>query len=238
MGTSKGMLDAARASLGLVGRPNYITRDYASRHGSDFLDVAWCDMGVTYWARKSDNRVNILPAGDRAFTPWHANDFVRLNEWHEGTVANIKKYARPGMPVLFDWGGSNNPPNVDHIGVIEEVLSDGRIQTIEANTSNRVARRVRSANVIAGFGGVIFAKPSPSTPHPYPFSSTRYIKRGWTNSTTVERIQKQANLHGAALKVDGDFGAKTEAWVYKFQKTHHLQEDGVVGPKTWAVLFN
>ncbi|MBP2704383.1 CHAP domain-containing protein [Microbispora sp. RL4-1S] len=145
------MLATARKDLGLVGRPNHITREYASRHGREYLDAAWCDMSVTYWARHSGNADAVLPAGDRAYTVAHAQDGKNLGRWYAGTVANVKAHAKPGALILFDWDGTNNIPAIDHIGVIEHVLSDGRVQTIEANTGNACKRRVRAADVIAGF---------------------------------------------------------------------------------------
>lgn len=46
---------------------------------------------------------------------------------------------------------------------------------------------------------------------------------------TIQRILK--------LKVDGLYGKVTEATVKAFQKKHGLVADGIVGAKTWAVLF-
>lgn len=145
------MLAAARKSLGLSGRPNYITRDYARRHGGGFLDAPWCNMSITYWARVSGNARAVLPNGDRAFTPWHANDGHQLGLWHSGTVENLRRYAKPGAIVFFDWGGSNSIGRIDHVGIVERNLGDGRVQTIEANTGDACKRRLRSASVIAGF---------------------------------------------------------------------------------------
>ena len=63
----------------------------------------------------------------------------------------IKKHAKPGAIVFFDWGGTDEIPKIDHVGIIEKVLDDGRVQTIEGNTDDACKRRVRSASVIAGF---------------------------------------------------------------------------------------
>lgn len=149
--TAAGMLAAARKSLGLSGRPNYVTRDYARRHGADFLDAAWCDMSITYWARVSGNTGAVLPEGDRAYTVWHAEDGKALGRWFPGTAAAIKAHAEPGAIVFFDWAGSDVIGAIDHVGIVEKVLPDGRIQTIEGNTDNACKRRIRSASVIAGF---------------------------------------------------------------------------------------
>lgn len=149
--TAAAMLAAARKSLGLVGRPNYITRDYAKRHGSEFLSAPWCAMAVTYWSRESGNASAVLPKGDRAYTVWHAEDGRNLGRWHAGTAANIKAHARPGVVVFFDWDGTDTIGRIDHVGVCEVNLGDGRMQTIEGNTGDACKRRVRASNVIAGF---------------------------------------------------------------------------------------
>jgi hypothetical protein len=149
--TAEKMLARAREDLGLSGRPNVITRWYAERNGPDFLRAPWNDMAITYWARHSDNAAAVLPNGDRAFTVWHAQDGERLGRWHAGTTANIKLHARPGALVFFDWGGTNSIGRVRHVGLVEENLGDGRLQTIEGSTADECRRRVRDASVIAGF---------------------------------------------------------------------------------------
>ncbi|WP_084265268.1 CHAP domain-containing protein [Actinomadura macra] len=151
MGTAARMLVEARKSLGMSGRPNKITREYASRHGDEFLRASWCDMAVTFWARHSGNADAVLLSGDRAYTVWHAEDFQRAGRWRKGTTAEVNR-AKPGDIVFFDWGATNSVDDIDHVGVVEKVLGGGRLQTIEANTGDACLRRVRSANVIAGYG--------------------------------------------------------------------------------------
>lgn len=145
------ILAQARRWLGLSGRPNALTRAYASRNGDEFLRAAWCDQAVSEWAHRSGNVLPVLPFGDRAWTVEHAEDGRRLGRWFPGTVANIRQHARPGCVVFFDWGGTDRIAAIDHVGVIERVLPDGRIATIEANTADAVKRRIRSAAVVAGF---------------------------------------------------------------------------------------
>ena len=52
----------------------------------------------------------------------------------------------------------------------------------------------------------------------------------------VKTLQNLLNQHGASLKVDGDFGPKTDAAVRAYQKENGLTV-GVVGPQTWGSLF-
>ncbi|HEX7232357.1 MAG TPA: peptidoglycan-binding protein [Candidatus Binatia bacterium] len=52
----------------------------------------------------------------------------------------------------------------------------------------------------------------------------------------MKRLQTALNQQGFSLIADGRFGRETEAAVTRFQRQHGLQEDGVVGPGTWAAL--
>lgn len=149
--TAARMLSEARKDLGLAGRPNKVTRAYSKRNGSEFLRAPWCDQAVSEWARRSDNASAVLPAGDRAYTVWHAEDGRRLGRWYAGTATNIRKHARPGAVIFFDWDGTDVIGRIDHVGVVEVNLGDGRVQSIEANTGDAVKRRVRGPSVIAGF---------------------------------------------------------------------------------------
>ena len=52
----------------------------------------------------------------------------------------------------------------------------------------------------------------------------------------VQRLQKELSQEGFLLNPDGRFGPETEAAVKRFQREHGLNDDGVVGPLTWAAL--
>lgn len=61
-------------------------------------------------------------------------------------------------------------------------------------------------------------------------AARRTVRRG-DNGELVKHVQRTVGA-----KVDGDFGARTEAAVRDFQRLHGLVPDGIVGPKTWAVF--
>ncbi|TDC53208.1 CHAP domain-containing protein [Actinomadura sp. KC345] len=231
--SAAGMIAEARKSLGMSGRPNKITKEYASRHGDEFLSAAWCDMAVTYWARHSGNASAVLPGGDRAYTPWHAEDFQKIGRWHNGTTANVTE-AKPGDIVFFDWGSSNSIGAIDHVGVVEKVLGGGRLQTIEANTDNACKRRVRGSGVIAGYGRPAYGGGNWTEDM---VKKLPELNKG-DSGEHVESLQGllQARSH-PEVSMTGRFDDATEAAVKAVQRWGGVTDDGVVGPKTWPVLL-
>jgi hypothetical protein len=231
--TAAGMIAEARKSLALSGRPNPITREYASRHGDEFLRAAWCDQAITYWARHSGNAGAVLPGGDRAYTVWHAQDFQKAGRWHSGTTASVDQ-AKPGDIVFFDWGATNSVGAIDHVGLVEVVLGGGRLQTIEANTSDAVSRRVRDASVIAGYGRPAYGGGNWKEDM---VKKLPELSKGDTGEH-VESLQGLllARSH-PEVSMTGKFDSKTEAAVRAVQRWGGVDDDGVVGPKTWPVLL-
>ena len=53
----------------------------------------------------------------------------------------------------------------------------------------------------------------------------------------VKELQTKLNRQGFSLDVDGLFGYDLEDAVKQFQAQHGLDDDGIVGPCTWAALF-
>ncbi|MFE3452368.1 CHAP domain-containing protein [Nonomuraea sp. NPDC059194] len=243
------MLAAARKSLGLSGRPNYITRDYAKRHGGAFLDAPWCAMSVTYWARLSGNGKAVLPDGDRAYTVWFAEDGRDMGRWHAGTTANIKAHCKPGAVVFMDWDGTDSISRIDHVGIVEKVLPDGRVQTIEGNTGDACKRRVRSASVIAGFWNPPYTGSPPSKPAPKPkpepnptevlvkqLPTLREGDKGWHVKTMHYLLAARDYAIDDSVD-DTTFTAYHEQGIRGIQDAAGIKVDGVCGPQTWAALL-
>ncbi|MGW1739015.1 CHAP domain-containing protein [Nocardia sp. NPDC001965] len=90
---------------------------------------------------------------------WTDFDYVPA-VWNDAAAMGLQKstaQAQPGDLIVFDWEGDGTP---DHIGVVESV-SGGKINTIEGNSSDSVARRsygMNSGNVV----GVINPPPTGS----------------------------------------------------------------------------
>ncbi|MEU4225790.1 CHAP domain-containing protein [Nonomuraea sp. NPDC026600] len=249
--TAAKMLVEARNDLGMTGRPNRITRAYSSRNGDVFLEAPWCDQGVTEWGRRSSNAAAVLPRGDRAFTVWHAEDGKTLGLWFAGTAANIKAHAEPGALVFFDWDGTDNIARIDHIGIVERNLGDGRIQSIEANTGDAVKRRVRGSSVIAGFWVPLYAGGSATPARPTPAAAKNptevlvnklpLIKPG-AKGKHCGTIFYLLKARGYAKLLDPKvidpfvYSPPIVAEVRKLQGAKGLKKDGEVGDATWPVL--
>jgi hypothetical protein len=86
------------------------------------------------------------------------------------------------------------------------------------------------AKLLAGAIPPVTMIPSaePSGPHATPGRST--LRRGAV-SDLVKLLQR-----ALGLAETGHFDARTEAKVREFQREHQLVPDGIVGPKSWAIL--
>lgn len=258
--TATRMLAEARRDLGLAGRPNRITRSYAERHGGAFLRAPWCNQAVTEWARRSGNAAAVLPAGDRAYTVWHAEDGEQLNRWYAGTAENIRKHARPGAIVFFDWGGSDRIGYIDHVGIVEKNLGDGRVQTIEGNTADACKRRVRSASVIAGFWNpdysigidemdgtaakqrkkeaeaavkIVLVDGVPQWP-----GRTLKLTSPMMSGADVRLWQEKLAKRGWTIEVDGKYGKESRAVARGYRKATGLRAGDVVDRATWEMTWS
>lgn len=240
--TAAAVLNEAHKHIGVSGRPNTFTRWYARRNGVAFLTAPWCNMFVSWTAVAAGAAKAVLLKGDRAYTVWHAQDFQDAGQWRSGTAGNIAAFAHPGAVVFFDWGGSNALSRIDHVGYVVKNLGDGRVVTLEGNTGDAVKLHVRGPDVIAGFGTPKYDVVKPlviKSVSRYPYKPGTFMRKGWQDSSGVRMVQRRATALGyrPVLKVDGDFGTKTENAVTWIQRKLKLTVDGVVGPKTWGAMF-
>jgi hypothetical protein len=232
------MIRQAERSLGIAGRPNLITRWYASRNGAGFAAGAWCNQSVTYWANHSGNGATVCFNRDYAYTVWHAQRFRNEGQWHVD-VAGISR----GDIVFFDWDGSNRIGAIDHIGVVTGVRGHV-VYTIEGNTSDACRRRARYASTIVGYGRPAYAG-APAAAHAAAGSNVAdtappgipVLKQG-SAGVLVKQLQRCLNkVQPSGLTADGGYGPKTAGAVKTFQhKVGGLLVDGEYGPKTAGKL--
>lgn len=62
------------------------------------------------------------------------------------------------------------------------------------------------------------------------------ILRSGSRGADVRDLQINLKRHTPALRVDGDFGPRTEAALRAFQEVHDLEATATCGPRTWAAL--
>ena len=127
-----------------------------------------------------------------------------------------------------------------HIGLVVEVLSNGKIKSIEGNTSSgnsgsqdnggMVALRTRSASQIVGYGRPAYS----DSPKPKEHRPT--IKEGDRGQDVKDLQDELRNKYKYGCRNDGYFDSLTAQCVQHYQATHALEIDGVVGKNTWQSL--
>ncbi|SEN87519.1 CHAP domain-containing protein [Nonomuraea pusilla] len=234
------MLSACRKHIGYQERPDGWTRFgqwYADRHGNQaFARAPWCAAGLSYVAATLGLGKVV---GEFAYTPSWAAWFRDNGRWHQSPKA--------GDLVFFDWQGTKNIPAIDHVGIVEAVLRDGRVVTIEFNTANACMRRVRSRATIAGFGRPAYpdvpvkpSKPKPVNPTEVAVKKLPTLKRGdkgWHVKTLTYLLMARDFAIDVEAIDDTTFTAYHEQGVKGIQAAAGIKTDGVVGPQTWAALL-
>lgn len=101
---------------------------------------AWCAMYLSYCAAMTGNDAAVGRfASTRAWADW----WFTKGQW--GTTPKV------GAIIFYDWEGGRLRGGIDHVGIVEAVNSDGSVTTIEGNTNDICARRVRRAFIV-GYG--------------------------------------------------------------------------------------
>ncbi|MGW2742385.1 CHAP domain-containing protein [Streptomyces sp. NPDC001450] len=152
----EGMVKAVERWIG-TGEPNEIQSWYRARNGAAYVgNWPWCDATITRAAVESGEYDAVCFGTDYAYTVAHAQRFKEAGQWHAGA-----KGIRRGDVVFFDWGGTNEIARIDHVGIVTGV-SGSNVFTVEGNTADVCARRVRTEASIAGYGRPKY-KPEPTT---------------------------------------------------------------------------
>lgn len=184
MGTSKQLLDWARAQIGTVGGSKYWQQVY----GWSGNGLPWCAVFDSAALKATGTSCAYFPSK----VAFDRRDIAEIGS------AWVDRYSlQAGDMVSFDWGADGGG---DHVGIIEEVLGGGAYQTIEGNVSDSVGRRTRYvANIIGGI------RPRYSGEAPKP--SKLYVD-GVFGVRTVSALQLALQSHGyyVGYLVDGKWG--------------------------------
>jgi hypothetical protein len=125
MTTAAQVVSVARSQLGYKEGRNNDTK-YGRWYGLNHNP--WCAMFVSWVAAKA-GATKIIPK--HAYTPAGAQWFKNRGQW----------YSKPrvGDIVYFDFP-NDGVGRISHVGIVESVLSDGSIITIEGNTNGAGSR--------------------------------------------------------------------------------------------------
>ena len=239
--TAKSVMDKAISTLGIKESPPYsnnviFNTDYYGHevYGSDW---PWCAVWVWDIFRMA-GASKLFYNGDKTagccqILRWGRNNGLEIN----------KNDGRYGDIILFDWDNTGYN-DADHVGLIIGKNSDGSYTTIEGNTSvgndsdgGEVMERIRYKSTIRAI-----IRPKYSDPGDYPVSGNyipydRFPVLQMGNDNEVWNKIAQAGVGLMFTDADGGFGTKTNHWVCDFQRKHNLDDDGIVGPKTWKAIF-
>ena len=135
-GGAQGVIAAARGELGVTEQPpgsneSPRIREYRAASGSP-PPGPWCAYFVSWAARQAG-----MPLGTNGEGFGSVDG---LYSWAQG-AGRTTQNPQPGDLIVWD----------EHIGIVEGILPDGRIQTIEGNSSNMVARRTHTRDGVVGF---------------------------------------------------------------------------------------
>jgi hypothetical protein len=231
--TADDVLQVARAQLGITEDPPGSNRVfYNDWYWGEDAAEPWCAAEVSwvFWTAGLP-----LPAStDKGFASCRAGAawFQRQDRWAGGGAI-----PQPGWLVFFDWGAG-----IHHIGIVEHAVGVRDLYSLEGNTDERggrtggkVMRHHRTTTLIAGYGIPDLAANEP-VEQPKPDSARPVLRRGMRGPAVRWWQANLNNSAGGRLHANGEFGRQTHNATVRFQRYTHLAADGIVGPKTWAMM--
>jgi hypothetical protein len=142
-GGGERVLSAAESQVGQSEQPpgsneSPAIAEYRSATAGAEPGAPWCAYFVSWAARQAGEPIG--PGGQGL------GSVSEIWSWAQSTGRAIPNGAgvtpRPGDLIVF---------GDQHVGIVREVLPDGRIATVEGNYDNRVAANVRSAGEATGY---------------------------------------------------------------------------------------
>jgi hypothetical protein len=142
-GSGERVLSAAESQVGQSEQPSGSNEspaiaEYRSATAGAEPGAPWCAYFVSWAARQAGEPIG--PGGQGL------GSVSAIWSWAQSTGRAIPNgpgvVPRPGDLILF---------GDQHVGIVREVLPDGRVATVEGNYDNRVAANVRSAGEATGY---------------------------------------------------------------------------------------
>lgn len=239
------LIKIAEAELGTCepsGDDKYI-KYYNNLTGAKFATtVAWCAIFVTYCKAVAGIGTDIIP---------HFASCDVGKQWFEkkSQYKPAKAYGGTYTPTKGDiifFSSKYTQKDSTHVGIVTNT-SGTKVNTIEGNTSDKVARRSYdlSSKSIIGYGvpaynGSTITTSATTTMGGNIVNIKLPILKSGTKNGYVKTLQQLLLADGYDLGsygVDGNFGSKTLSAVKSYQTANKLTPDGIVGEKTWASIL-
>ncbi len=244
--------EAARGSIYVWGaqgrRGSQITEDLIRKMETSTTNA---NRAIAYWNKSKQSHdpamIGMFDCSGLIGACLNANGNPGFDDTAEGyrnrCVQIGKSELQPG-DLVFEWNGSKS----NHVGIY---IGGGKVAEARGRDYGVVITDL-NARDWKKYGRPDFmyldgAVPQP-TPQPTPgIPELPYnLKKGMNDDPYVRMAQEQLTFHKAQPgKIDGDFGTNTRNATIRFQKAriaegHDLGKsgaDGVIGPKTWAILM-
>ena len=229
------LLAWARAQVGTreAGENNVVYNTDYYGHPVQGPQYPWCMAFVWDGFQLTGLGHLFLDGGKSAYCPYVASWAQAHGQW-------AQEPFKAGDVLLYDWDGDLI---ADHTGICLGT-SNGRVDAVEGNVADAVCITHRVPESIMGAYRPAYSAPqeAPAPQQPQEVEVTLPTVRRGDVSGAVLSVQLLL-IHKWAVScgidgADADFGPNTESAVKAFQRFKHLEQDGVVGPRTWAALIN
>lgn len=253
---SRSSLDDKTANAGTANITKYsrdmdAIKDY---YNTPKQGAAWCDIFVDWvfvkaFGAEKGRKMLFQPLKSAgAGVKCSAQYFKDARRWYTSPQVGDQIFYKNSSGALV------------HTGIVEKI-ANGRVYTIEGNTSSAagvvangggVFRKNYALNYarIAGYGRPLWDSEPVKAP-------TKTETKTEDKKVNVELTQLHKGSKGAEvltlqrllralgytdakkkpIEIDGDFGTATDAALRKFQKARALEVDGYCGVKTWSKLL-